>query len=151
MRVADAELDAKDSFGGMRPESSGRSRTDDLVGNADGHGKNVSVLHHDDGSITLAPLYDVVSTVVHHRVMTADGPKALTTQLGMAIGSARHIDEVTVDQLVAEAARWPMSRRRAADAIHSTVERVVEAAEAMNEMYPVIADHVRRRAAPLAS
>jgi serine/threonine-protein kinase HipA len=120
-----------------------------LVGNADGHGKNVSVLHHDDGRVSLAPLYDVMSTVVHHPVLTVDGPKALTTQLGMAVGGARHLDEVTVDHLVTEAARWPIPRTRAASAIRSAVERVVEAANATGEMYPEIADLVRRQAAQL--
>jgi serine/threonine-protein kinase HipA len=35
-----------------------------LVGNADAHAKNISLVHH-DGGVRLAPLYDVVSTAVY--------------------------------------------------------------------------------------
>jgi serine/threonine-protein kinase HipA len=58
------------------------------VGNADGHGKNTSVLHATDGTIRLAPVYDVMSTAVHHRIDTVNGPKPLTDELGMLIGGA---------------------------------------------------------------
>jgi serine/threonine-protein kinase HipA len=47
-----------------------------LVGNADAHAKNVSVLHETNG-IRLAPLYDVVSTAAY---------PALNQDLAMAIG-----------------------------------------------------------------
>jgi len=36
-----------------------------LVGNADAHGKNISFLHREDGTVELAPLYDVMSTVYY--------------------------------------------------------------------------------------
>ncbi|MEL6961476.1 MAG: type II toxin-antitoxin system HipA family toxin [Pseudomonadota bacterium] len=35
-----------------------------LIGNADAHGKNYSLLHYDDG-VVLAPLYDLLSTVAY--------------------------------------------------------------------------------------
>jgi serine/threonine-protein kinase HipA len=35
-----------------------------LVGNADAHAKNISLIHQDDG-VRLAPLYDVVSTAAY--------------------------------------------------------------------------------------
>lgn len=36
-----------------------------LLGNADAHGKNYSLLAHPDGSIEIAPLYDLLSTVAY--------------------------------------------------------------------------------------
>lgn len=55
-----------------------------IVGNCDAHGKNYSLLY-DQGAPTLAPLYDIVSTVVYPE---------LTKRLAMSIGRARSIDDV---------------------------------------------------------
>jgi serine/threonine-protein kinase HipA len=55
-----------------------------IVGNCDAHGKNYSLLY-DQGAPTLAPLYDIVSTVVYPE---------LTTRLAMSIDGARHLEEV---------------------------------------------------------
>jgi serine/threonine-protein kinase HipA len=44
-----------------------------LVGNADAHGKNLSLLYHADGRISVAPFYDLVCTLHYrnlHRNMT---------------------------------------------------------------------------------
>lgn len=55
-----------------------------IVGNCDAHGKNYSLLY-DQGAPTLAPLYDIVSTVVYPE---------LTTRLAMSIDGARDLEEV---------------------------------------------------------
>lgn len=55
-----------------------------LIGNCDAHGKNYSLLY-DSGAPTLAPLYDLVSTIGYER---------LTTRLAMSIDGARTIEEV---------------------------------------------------------
>jgi len=55
-----------------------------IVGNCDAHGKNYSLLY-DQGAPTLAPLYDVVSTVVYPE---------LTTRLAMSVDGARDLAEV---------------------------------------------------------
>ena len=55
-----------------------------LIGNCDAHAKNYSLLY-DAGPATLAPLYDLVSTV--------DYPQ-LTTRLAMTIGGATHLEQV---------------------------------------------------------
>ncbi|HSZ70953.1 MAG TPA: type II toxin-antitoxin system HipA family toxin [Solirubrobacteraceae bacterium] len=47
-----------------------------LIGNADAHAKNISLLHVESG-VRLAPLYDLVSTAVY---------PALSTELALAIG-----------------------------------------------------------------
>lgn len=113
-----------------------------LIGNADCHGKNVSVLHLPDGSLSLAPLYDLMSTVVHHPLLTIDGPRPLTRDLGMRIGTARTLDDVTVDDLVREAATWPIGRDRSIVVIHESIERIVAASAAHSTDYPAIAAHV---------
>ena len=112
-----------------------------LVGNADGHGKNVSTLHLPDGSTRLAPLYDVMSTVVHHPILTIEGPKPLTQDLGMLIGSARRLNEVTMAELVNEAVRWPMAKDQATSVVGACLESVLEAVSVCETMYPEIAQH----------
>ncbi|MBA3585089.1 MAG: type II toxin-antitoxin system HipA family toxin [Gemmatimonadetes bacterium] len=57
-----------------------------IVGNCDAHGKNYSLLYGPSGP-TLAPLYDVVSTVLYPE---------LTVRLAMSIGGARQLHEVDV-------------------------------------------------------
>lgn len=49
---------------------------DFLIGNADAHAKNISLLHV-DGGVRLAPLYDVVSTAVY---------PALSAELALSVG-----------------------------------------------------------------
>ena len=59
-----------------------------LVGNNDAHGKNFSLLYRNIGAeqeITLAPLYDLVSTVVY---------PDLTTRTAMSIDGARDLSEI---------------------------------------------------------
>lgn len=41
-----------------------------LIGNCDGHGKNLSLLRHQDGSWRLAPFYDLVATTIFPRLST---------------------------------------------------------------------------------
>lgn len=56
-----------------------------LVGNADAHAKNISILHEDDGRVRLAPLYDLVSTAVYPQV---------NQRLALAIGGEYDADEL---------------------------------------------------------
>jgi serine/threonine-protein kinase HipA len=56
-----------------------------IVGNADAHGKNFSLLHGGQG-IRLAPLYDLLSTVQW---------PALSPRMAMPIGGARTIEELS--------------------------------------------------------
>jgi hypothetical protein len=104
--------------------------------------RNTSILHAPDGSNRLAPLYDVTSTVVHHPILTVDGPQPLTDDLGMPIGDARRLGEVTLDEFVREAARWPMSRDRAVDVVRSASARILMAVGTCEQRYPEIAAHV---------
>lgn len=56
-----------------------------LVSNMDAHGKNFSLLHHSQGTISLAPFYDIVCTRVYAN---------LSTKMAMKIGSKYNVSEV---------------------------------------------------------
>jgi serine/threonine-protein kinase HipA len=56
-----------------------------MLGNSDAHGKNFALLYDDSGSPRLAPLYDIVSTVVYPE---------LTARMAMSIGGVEQPDEV---------------------------------------------------------
>lgn len=83
------------------------------IGNADAHGKNLALLHPDGEHVTLAPLYDTVPTVLW--------PK-LRTEAAMWIGARTDLGVVTLDDVVAEAARWPHPAARARAVAEQTCE-----------------------------
>jgi len=90
-----------------------------LIGNADWHGKNVSLLHDLDGHIRLAPVYDTVPTMLW--------PKLRATA-AMSIDSSNNFRAVTIDRIAAEAASWGLaaaaagsSAREFADAVRVAV------------------------------
>ncbi len=56
-----------------------------LIGNNDAHGKNFSLLCHDDGTIRFAPLYDVICTA---------GYEGLSNKMAMKIGGEYNSDLV---------------------------------------------------------
>ena len=94
-----------------------------LVGNADAHGKNVSILLDDDGP-RLAPLYDSLCTVCY---------SGLSRRLAMGIGGEDRIEYVaerhwdrfaTAAGLGAAAAR--RRRRRIAERAPEAATRVAE-------------------------
>jgi serine/threonine-protein kinase HipA len=79
-----------------------------LIGNADAHGKNYSMLYR-SGERRLAPLYDLVSTIAWPE---------LSTRLAMSIGKGKSVNDVSPDhfrRLAEEASLgWPMVRERMA-------------------------------------
>lgn len=64
-----------------------------LIGNADAHGKNISLLH-DAAGIRLAPAYDLVATQIYNHPET----------LGMSIGGAQRLRDVDRNALIAAGA-----------------------------------------------
>jgi hypothetical protein len=74
-------------------------------------------MHHRDGSIELAPLYDVMSTLLYRM-----------DSLAMYIDDVRRVERVTRERLCNEAQSWPM-RREAIDLILD--ELTVSAPEAI--------------------
>ncbi len=87
-----------------------------LIGNGDAHGKNFSLLHHRDGSIELAPLYDLMSTLFYKDV-----------DLAMYIDNVHETNKVTRERLVNEAKSWGMRDEAINVAIDELVERAPEA------------------------
>ncbi|HZV72471.1 MAG TPA: type II toxin-antitoxin system HipA family toxin [Conexibacter sp.] len=89
-----------------------------LIGNCDAHGKNFSLLY-DAGPPTLAPLYDLVSTVAY------DG---LTTRLAMSLGGATDVADVDLGAWTRLAADIGVSERFARRSTAAVVARVKAAA-----------------------
>ena len=78
-----------------------------LIGNCDAHAKNLSLLHNTDGTVSLAPAYDMISTTVYDGRYGAK----LSRNLGMRIGMHENIDRVTKDDFTAFAADVHMRLR----------------------------------------
>ena len=89
-----------------------------IIANGDAHGKNYSLLHDPPGVLRLAPLYDLMSTLVYG-----------DDRLAMYIDTVQRTDRVTADRIVNEASRWGMSGRRAAEIVADILDRVPAAAE----------------------
>jgi serine/threonine-protein kinase HipA len=96
-----------------------------VVGNADAHGKNVSFLHREDGTVELAPLYDVMSTVYYSAV----AGRRMDPTPGLLVNGNRHIEKVTVGDLVHEAERWGLRNRTAHSVVCDLLERMPGALE----------------------
>lgn len=88
------------------------------IGNADAHGKNLAVLHPDYRSVTLAPLYDTIPTVLW--------PKLRTTT-AMTIGAKDKINTIKVKDLLAESRRWRMPGDQADAVVTETLDRIGDA------------------------
>ena len=86
------------------------------VGNLDLHAKNISLLHFQDGSIELAPAYDVVPQ--------AHLPN--DRQVALAIGGEYQHAALTKEMLVAEGISWGL--RTAEVLADTTLEQVLELA-----------------------
>lgn len=90
-----------------------------LIGNADGHGKNVSFLHHEDGSITLSPAYDTVPTVLWPN---------LRKTMAMSIAGNVSADHINTEQLVQEASSWGLDQGVSTTTVIETVETIRDTA-----------------------
>jgi serine/threonine-protein kinase HipA len=84
-----------------------------LIGNGDAHAKNFSLLHDRDGSVRLAPLYDLLSTLVYG-----------DDRLAMYIDSEHRTNRMTFEHLVNEATTWGLSRTTAAEIVADLIVRL---------------------------
>lgn len=116
-----------------------------VVGNADAHGRNLSLLHPGDGTVELAPLYDVVSTIAYPTVPTPDGQRPVSTDLAMRVNGRASIHEVTPRDVAEEASAWDYAHRRAVARIEGLLERVPDAVAAAVEATPGLPDEVPER------
>lgn len=114
-----------------------------LIGNADAHGKNIALLHDTPETITLAPLYDTVPTALW--------PK-LRTRAAMTVRGRDRLADVTVDDIVAEAASWPHPQARARETALDLAGEAAEAvADGVVDEVPALAALVSSRARSLLS
>ena len=107
------------------------------IGNADAHGKNVSLLHTAPGQVSLAPLYDTVPTVMWPR---------LPDRAAMRINGKDKLSAVTLDDIVAEAASWrlaPQTARRTATDTAESLLAALSAGDAPEELTEVVRTRLR--------
>ena len=78
-----------------------------IVGNADAHAKNFSLLYR-DGKASLAPIYDTLSTAVYPN---------LTPRMAMNIGGARDFDDVSAESFDAFAVKCDINPKFVRDRI----------------------------------
>ena len=96
------------------------------VGNADAHAKNFSILHDADSpAISLAPLYDVVSTIALELTDGAGQPMQADTHLGQRVGGQTDIRKVTASSVIDEASAWGVRRPAAASVVSETLGHVL--------------------------
>lgn len=84
------------------------------VGNTDAHAKNISMLRRADGTVALAPAYDVAMHLHHDHASRV---------FAMDVAGERDMDRIDAAALVAEGESWGLPRRRA----RRVVERAVDA------------------------
>lgn len=96
-----------------------------IIGNADAHGKNYSLLHGADGAM-LAPLYDLLSTVAY---------PDLSPKLAMKIAKCARIEEI-------DDATWPKFAADAGLGAPFVRRRVKELAESAAKSAPIVAARI---------
>jgi len=110
-----------------------------LIGNADAHAKNLSLLLDPPGTLRLAPLYDTVPTMLFPR---------LQVRCAMWVGGVhRSLEDVTREAMVREVAgrhAWKVPERRAADLVDEWIEVIADAAD-----HTPTGQYVHRRVAAL--
>ncbi|MDQ1636566.1 MAG: serine/threonine-protein kinase HipA [Frankiaceae bacterium] len=89
-----------------------------VIGDADAHGKNLSLLHPEPSAVTLAPLYDTVPTALW---------PTLRRDSAMSINAGFDLAQVTRADLVEEARRWGLSRSLIARRIEETLQALSSA------------------------
>jgi serine/threonine-protein kinase HipA len=91
-----------------------------VVGNTDAHAKNISLLRRADGTVALAPAYDVSMHLHHHHASRV---------FAMDVAGERQMDRITAEHLVVEGVSWGLPRRRAARVVEQTLDALRGALE----------------------
>lgn len=112
-----------------------------VVGNADAHAKNFSLLHPEPGTVRLAPAYDLMSTTYY---------PAVDRRPGMDVNGKTSLLAVSTADVVAEAVSWGLGRQRVGARITALLERLPGALDAAALEVPGVPEalvaHVRGRA-----
>ncbi len=96
-----------------------------IIGNGDAHAKNFSLLHDHNGALRLAPLYDLLSTLMYG-----------DDRLAMYIDNAHHTNRVTFERLAGEAAAWGLSRARVEEIVRDLLARIPGAVKRAGDETP---------------
>ena len=104
---------------------------DVLLGNGDAHAKNFSILHEQSGTLRLAPLYDLMSTL-HYG----------DDRLALYIDGVQRVDRVSGQRLINEAVRWGLARGRATDIIRDLAHRTPGAVAVARAETPNVPDGI---------
>jgi serine/threonine-protein kinase HipA len=105
------------------------------IGNADAHGKNVALLHPEEGEISLAPLYDTVPTMLWPE---------LRKNGAMSVHKRFPLADVTIDDIADEARTWRHDAERSREAATRTASLIRQSVEAIPECRPIAARIVKR-------
>jgi serine/threonine-protein kinase HipA len=94
---------------------------------ADGHAKNVSLLHDGGGYVRLAPLYDLAPTTAFLRAQR---------HLAIPVAGRHRMDQVEAGDLVAEAVSWGYPRPRAVADVAAALATLDESVAAADAIHP---------------
>ena len=107
-----------------------------IIGNADGHGKNISLIHRSPGVIELAPLYDTVPTVMWPN---------LPATAAMTVNGQTMIDDIRLSDIAEEAALWSIRPEVAKRCANDTVEAILSNLDPVpDELASTIEQRARR-------
>lgn len=87
------------------------------IGNTDAHAKNYSLLHHEDGTVTLSPLYDTVPIGMFPQY---------DQKLGMRIGNQRWARGVAPDNWVCLSKKANLDPDRVLDIVADVNQGILE-------------------------
>lgn len=88
-----------------------------VLGNADAHGRNYSMLISPEAAVELAPAYDIVCTIRYDHDIKA----------AMPVGGKWRLPEMTRDHLLDEVAGWKIRRPQAGRLVDDALDRIGEA------------------------
>lgn len=113
-----------------------------VIGNSDGHAKNLSLLYEEGGAVRLAPLYDLVSTREY---------PGLDRKLAMTIGGRANPDEIGRAEWGALSRALRISERVVLDLVTGIAERSLEVLPAWTQAFrDASADHPVLQTLPAA-
>lgn len=88
-----------------------------VIGNSDGHAKNLSILYGETGEVQLAPFYDLVSTRDY---------KALDRKMAMTVGGRHNPDEIGRAEWIELSRTLEISERVVFDFVRSVAQRSLD-------------------------
>lgn len=122
------------------------------IGNADAHAKNFSFLHDaNSSSITLAPVYDVVSTTsLEKRPDVAGAMVGASTTMGQRVNGQENILKVSKGDIVSEATRWGLRRKASSECVSEVLD-VINESIAKTDGNESVLDSIRGQLARLGT